>query len=182
MKENFEQALASSIFKTDVEKSFVDKVLGRKDVEEIREIVKKKRLQRDDLMHLMYMLSSVELKLMNYGEWDRYVMAKYFVWIRDFVALCESIMDYKDDLQKKEKKGKLKLSKRTWQIFENNLRLIEHNIKFLVDLYFNLSRSTQSLGGTAFLELLKNKYELVYPTENAPQQEQQKLINFKWRR
>jgi len=184
MQEHVEHALANSLFQTNSEKTFIDKVLGRKDVEEIRDIVKKKRLSRDDLMHLMYMLSSVEIKLLNYGAWDRYVMAKYFVWIRDFVAICESLMDYKEDLETKEKNGEIALSLRTRQIFENNIRLIEHNIKFLIDLYFNLIRSTLSLGGTGLLELVRNKFELFYPNQaqtNA-QQEQQKLINFRWKR
>jgi len=183
MRQNFENALSNSIFSSNPEKSFVDKVLSRKDVEEIRDIVKKKRLAREDLMHLMYMLNSVEVKLANYGEWDRYIMAKYFVWIRDFVAICESIMDYKEQLEKKESQKMIVITKRTWRIFENNLQHLEHTIKFLVDLYFNLGRSTLSLGGTGFLELIKNKYEVVYPqdSENIPY-EAQKGVNFKWRR
>lgn len=181
MEEYFKNALASSIVNTTSEKSVIDKVLGRKDVEVVKEIVKKKKLEREDLMELMYMLSSVEIKLLNYEEWDRYVMAKYFVWIRDFVALAESLMDYHEDMKRKQEEGKIHLSPRTQQIFDNNMRLIEHNVKFLVDLYFNLARSTQSLSATGFLELLKSKFELVYP---APQQqpESQKMVNFKWKR
>ena len=40
---------------------------------------------------------------------------------------------------------------------------MEHNVKFLVDLYFNLARTTLSKGATGFLEILKNKYEISYP-------------------
>lgn len=185
MQEDFERALANNIFTQTSEKSFSDKVLGRADVEKVGDIIKKDRLTREDLMYLMYMLSSVEVKLFNYGEWDRYVMAKYFVWIRDFVALYESLIDYKQDLEKKEKKGDFSISPRTWQIFENNIRLTEHNIKFLIDLYFNLGRSTMSLGATGFLELLKNKFELFYPQQankEYAESQQQKMVNFKWKR
>lgn len=182
MDEYLKNALSQGIFSSQTEKTFIDKVLGRKDVEDIREIIKKKRLEREDLMHLMYMLSSVELKLLNYNEWDRYVMAKFFVWIRDYVAICESLLDYKERLD--AKKGVI-LSNRAKSIFKNNIELIEHNIKFLIDLYFNLSRSTMSISATGFMELLKNKYEVVYPSDglaNAGAQDDKKLINLKWKR
>jgi hypothetical protein len=51
------------------------------------------------------------------------------------------------------------------QLLYNNERLIEHNAKFLIDLYLNIGRTTLSLGGTGFLETLKNKYELTYPNQ-----------------
>lgn len=179
---DYEQALANSIFYNTGEKTFIEKILSRQDVQEVRELIKKPRLKREDLLELLYMLSSIESKLWNYSEWDRYIMAKYFVWIREFVAVCEQLFDYKEDLSKKEKQGKIKLSERTIKIFENNMRLMEHNIKFLVDLYFNLGRTTLSLGATGFLEILKNKYEIHYPTQALPTPEKQPAIQFKWKK
>ena len=44
--------------------------------------------------------------------------------------------------------------------------LLEHNAKFLIDLYLNIGRTSLSVGVTGLLELLKNKYELVYPQQN----------------
>lgn len=185
MEEQVQQALANSLFSSPTEKTFVDKILSRKDVDQVAEIVKKKRLQREDLMFLMYMLNSVELKLVNYGEWDRYIMAKYFVWIRDFCALAESLMDYKEDLEDKNKKKEIEITERAAQMIENNLRLIEHNIKFLIDLYFNLSRSTLSLGATGLMEILKNKFEVSYPNQEGGgvvAQEKKSPVQFKWSR
>lgn len=181
---DFEDKLSQGFFKSSSEKTYVDKLMARKDVEEVREIIKKERLSREDLVSLLYMLTSVESKLVNLGSWDRYVQLKYFVWIREFVAVAEQLYDYKEDLQKKEERTKDILKKiivekkevsdeelkqiffitpRSRQMFDNNMRLMEHNVKFLVDLYFNLLRTTLSLGGTGFLEVLKNKYELSYP-------------------
>lgn len=184
---DFEDKLSGGFFKSTSEKTYIDKLMARKDVEEVREIIKKERLSREDLVSLLYMLTSVESKLVNLGQWDRYVQLKYFVWIREFVAVAEQLYDYKEDLEKKEKRTKdilrrliikreeigedeLKLifmiTPRSRQMFDNNMRLMEHNVKFLVDLYFNLLRTTLSLGGTGFLEVLKNKYELSYPEMN----------------
>lgn len=164
---SFEQQMQSGLFTSNAEKTFIDKLLGRKDVEAIREIIRKPRLNREDLLDLLYMLSSVESKLLNYGPWDRYIILKYFVWIREFVALSEHLFDYKDRIEAKELTGQATLSPRTKQLFDNNIRLMEHNVKFLVDLYFNIGRTTLSLGATGFLEPLKNKYEVNYPQQQA---------------
>lgn len=195
---SFENALESSFFKGPSEKTFIDKLLGREDVESVRKIISKKQLSREDMMSLLNLLSSNESKLWNYGEWDRYIMAKFFVWIREFVAVAENLYDYKDDLEKKanlckfcskvkeeckclEFKPQFKLNKETEQIFFNVSRLLEHNVKFLVDLYFNLSRTTLSLGAVGLLELLKNKYEVVYPEKGMTKQPiQQNPIQLKW--
>lgn len=155
----FEDDLKENLFKRNEEKSFIDKMLARREVDEIREIIKKKELSREDILDLLYMLSSNESKLLNFSEWDRYVILKYFVWIRDFVKIVEGLYDYKDDLSKAE----YNLTPETVQILNNNDRLLSHNTKFLVDLYFNICRTTLSIGATGIMELLKNKFEVSYP-------------------
>lgn len=186
--ENFEQSLQNSIFSGQSEKSFIDKLLAKSDVDRVRELIRTNKLKREDLLELLYLLSGNEAKLLNYGEWDRYIILKFFVWIREFVKVAEIMFDYQEDLKKKEntcknckKLGKTKekenkcscenfisssiLTERTKQLLYNNERYIEHNVKFLVDLYFNIGRTTLSLGATGIMELLKNKYEVVYPQQ-----------------
>lgn len=158
---SFEQNLQKGLFASPGEKTFVDKVLAKDDIDKIRVLIKKTRLDRTDLLEILYLLSSSESKLLNYGEWDRYVILKFFVWIREFVKICEQLYDYQEDLEDK----KIKLSKRTEQMFDNNMRLMEHNIKFLVDLYLNIGRTSLSIGATGLLEILKNKYEISYPQQ-----------------
>lgn len=155
----FEQNLQNSMFQGNREKTFIDKIFAKDDVNKLQELIKKPKLKREELLELLYLLSSVESKLLNYGEWDRYVILKFFVWVREFVKIAELLYDYRDDLKKR--KGFV-LSKRAKQLLENNERLIEHNAKFLIDLYLNIGRTTLSLGGTGFLETLKNKYEMAY--------------------
>lgn len=162
----FEDSLAHTIFNTSSEKTFIDKILARQDVDKIEELISKPKLKREDLLKLLYLLSGNEAKLLNYGAWDRYVILKFFVWIREFIKIAELLYDYQDDLKKKKRK----LTPRTDKLLYNNERLIEHNAKFLIDLYFNIARTTLSLGATGLMELLKNKYEVVYPGQPLTQQ------------
>ena len=160
----FEESLERKIFSNSTgDKTFIDKLLAQKDVDAIRVIIKKSNLSREDMIELLYLLSSNESKMLNYGEWDRYIILKFFVWIREFVKLAELMFDYEDDLLEKEKKGVFVLSDRTKKLLKNNKRLIEHNVKFLIDLYVNIARTTLSLGASGFMEILKNKYEISYP-------------------
>lgn len=157
----YEKDLQQAIFSSGTEKTLIDKVLAKEDVNRGRELVKKNNLTRSDLLELLYLLASTESKLLNLGEWDRYILLKFFVWIREFIKIAELIYDYKDYLAEK----KFKLSDRANKMLENNVKLIEHNAKFLIDLYFNISRTTISLGAVGLLELIKNKYEVVYPSQ-----------------
>lgn len=202
----FEKQIENSLFSGQSEKTFIDKILAKEDVNAVRELIKKPKLERADLLELLYLLSGTEAKLLNYGEWDRYIILKFFVWIREFVKIAEILYDYQDDLKIKmrlctcggytkvtKSDGDLKkctcevpdfdfiLSNRTKQLLYNNERLIEHNAKFLIDLYFNIGRTTLSLGATGIMELLKNKFEMIYPTNpmTAAPEQKQPLIQFK---
>jgi len=159
----FEKALEQSLFKKDPEKSFIDKLLAKNDVEKVRELMKKDNLTRSELLELLYQCTSNEIKLVNLGSRERYILLKFFVWIRETIKIAEIMYDNQDYLQAQEKQGIIMLSPRCKKILKNNERLMEHNIKFLIDMYFIIARSTMSLGGTGFMELLKNKFEIAYP-------------------
>lgn len=199
----FEEKVKQSLFSPQTEKTYIDKILARQDVESIRSLIKKSKLTRQEINELLYLLTSVESKLLNYSEWDRYVILKFFVWIRETAKVTELLFDYQDDLltrettcikcKKRHPKLKLQsditckckkfkpvriLTDRTKQHIYNNERLIEHNTKFLVDLYLNIGRTSLSLGATGIMELLKNKYELYYPNMQQQQQDKGGMFNF----
>lgn len=163
---SFEQNLQQGLFTPNPEKTYIDKLLARKEVERTKELIKKTELEREEILELLHMCSSTESKLLNLGEYDRYVILKFFVWIREFVKVAEQMFDMEEDLNIQEEQGKITLSGRSKQILKNNKRLIGHNTKFLVELYFNIQRTTLSIGATGFLELLKNKFEMAYPFAN----------------
>jgi len=156
---SFESRLGNSMPSGNAEKTFVDKVLSRQDAERMRNLIKKPKLKREELLELLYLMSGIESKLLNLGAWDRYIICKFFVWIREFIKITELIFDYRDDL---EKKKEFSINPRTKQLFENVERNMEHSAKFLIDLFLLISRTTLSLGATGFLEILKQKYEVAY--------------------
>lgn len=165
----FEKKLSKGMFSGYGEKTFIDKVLAKDDVKAIQELIKKPRLKRDELLEILYLISGTEAKILNYSEWDRYVILKFFVWIREFVKVAELLFDYEEELKKKESENKIDLTERTKKLIDNNALLIQHNAKFLIDLYLNISRTSMSLGMSAFLELVRNKYEVQYNQEQAQQ-------------
>ena len=157
-----EEELKKGIFGQPKDKTFIDKLLARSEIEKTKELIKKERLTRSELLELLYMCIGTEAKLVNLSDWDRYVVLKFFVWIREFIKVAELMYDMRDSFEAKKKLG-IQLKPRTEIILLNNERLIEHNAKFLIDLYFNILRTTLSIGGTGFTEILNNKFEINYP-------------------
>ena len=196
---DFEQILQNAVFANKGEKTFIDKLLAKEEAGRVKDLISKNNLTRQDLLELLYLLSGTESKLLNYGAWDRYIILKYFVWIRQFIKIAENLFDYQDDILRKtstcltckkllmnfEKEKKectckkpnpmTVLTPRTKKLLFNTQRNLEHAAKFNIDLYFNIARTTLSLGATAFMEMLKNKFELSYPQGqpvNTPIQQQ----------
>jgi hypothetical protein len=72
------------------------------------------------------------------------------------------------------------LSDRTKRIFLNNKLLLEHNVKFLINLYLNMARTSLSVGASGFIEILKNKFEINYTQPINPVVQQEKKDFFGW--
>lgn len=178
----FEEQLQKSIFSGQQERTFIDKVLAKDDVNRLRDLIRTPELKRKEILEILYLISGTESKLLNYSDWDRYIILKFFVWIREFVKILEILFDYEDwlaeqektcsqckkqikdpDCQCKDSHPTLKTTDRTKQLLKNNKLLLQHNAKFLVELYLNIARTSMSVGGAGFSELLKNKFEIFYP-------------------
>ncbi len=50
---DFEQSLQSSLFSGQSEKSYIDKLLAKQDVDRIRELIRTNKLKREDLLELL---------------------------------------------------------------------------------------------------------------------------------
>lgn len=157
---NVEAEIQKNMFSKNHEKTFIDKLLSRKEIEEIKKLVKKPNLNRSELLELLYLIGATEQKLVNYDEWNRYVILKFFVWLRDFISVCELWFDVKDQLDDNQD---IVLSDQENELLERDRQLLEHNAKFLVDLYLNIGRTSLSINATGFFELMRNKYEISYP-------------------
>jgi len=199
------------------DKSYIDKVLGHKYFDEIKNLMKKSPLNREDLNELLSLLSSPELKMVNFDMQERHAVLLYYSWLREFVSLLQSFYDYKDYVENNSKicitcdnevdkcncvKGlnykeinmkidiynqqvniinyvtnknlkplkkykvqvkKIELQDRTKRVLENARIQLEKNVKFLMDMYFNVIRTSLSLSGHGFDSVLTNKFELFYP-------------------
>lgn len=156
----FEEALSNNLINSQKEKTFIDKLLSKDEVKRIQELIKKNGLSREELLELLYLISANEAKLVNYSQWDRYVILKYYCWLREFIKITELLYDYQDRL---EKNTKFKITTNSKRQLHNISKLFEHNAKFLIDLYLNIARTSLSVGAVAFKEISQNKFELNYP-------------------
>lgn len=159
----FENLIASTFLKKDTEKSLVDKMLGKKDIEEIQILISKDNLTLEDLFKLLYMMSASEQKLLNYNEWERYIMLKFFVWIREFIMVLIYLRRYQEDINLK----KNKTTDRAVKLLNDSVYEMEQGIKFLLDLYFNIGRTSLSVEAVGFRELLSNRFEVNYMKSKA---------------
>jgi hypothetical protein len=175
---SYESWLGKSAFRQPQEKSFIDKLLGRKEVYALEQLMKKEDLTRSELLDMLYMLTSVELKLANLGEYDRYLLGKYFTWVRDFVALAEFLYDYQSEIKncnftpeaKKDIEDTLKAIQKT----------ILHDVKFSVDIYLYLIRSTMGLTAFAFDSLSRQRFEYEYSGNYGAIQQPQQPSKGSW--
>jgi len=155
----FENLLSQKLHTQQTEKTFIDKLLGRKEAERLRELIKKDDLTREELLELLYMLSNIELKLTNLTEYDRYLLGKYFTWVRDLTKLAEFLYDYEQQFEKFDfKKHKEKIKNTLDQI----KKMVLHDVKFGVDVFLFLARSTLGLNAFAFDSLSKSRFEYEY--------------------
>lgn len=101
--QSYEQSLAQHVFKKNAEKTFVDKVLNRQDNQRINELMKKKDLSEDDIHEILHLVSTINNKLANFDDWDRYLLGKDFAWIREFATHCVSVLNWETELKNKKK-------------------------------------------------------------------------------
>lgn len=170
---SLENAMANNLFSQNQERTFIDKVLAKNEIEEIKELMEKETLDRKDLGRLTYLIGAVEIKLVNLGEWERYILGKYFAWLRDFISTLEMEYDYYDKIATNE----IEVNEETKRMATNAHNLLIHNTKASIDLFFYLARSTLSLGNTAFDTLTTSRFEYAYPSAPQPQGEEKKSFS-----
>lgn len=153
-----EQALEKSLMTKDSEKSYLDKVYGRKDIEDIRKLMTKEHLNREDVNKLLDLMAGQEAKLVNMGAYERYVILKFYAWIADICRKAQYLYDYEEDVVN----GKVGLDQDTKRLFETAKFRLEYAIKYLVEVYLNINRTSLSLGGTGFSSGIETKWDITY--------------------
>lgn len=194
------QQLSRQLFTGESEKSLVDKLLGRQDADKLHGLMQKEPLDRSDVEEILFLMTSIDQKIVNYDVWDRYVVVKLFPWVKDYSTVCKTWMLYEDQYKKgmfdkdftivKEKEikvdGKTKtINQRivldeTKNIIAEISKYLQHNLKFLISIFLLVSNSTLSIDGAAFETLTTSRYEYSYPSIPLPQPQQRRsIINFK---
>lgn len=158
-----EDQIMQGMNKITPEKTFLDKILAREDIRKLETLIRKPKWTREDLLVVLYLINSGESKLLNLTTWDRYILVKFFVWIREFVKNIELLFDYEEFLDAKKKKDpEFKLSNTSERLLATAKQMMEHNAKFLIDLYLAIGRTSLSINAVAFTETLRNKFEIAY--------------------
>lgn len=148
-----------SLYRKDSEKARTDKLLAKDDIAKIEDIIRKDKLELKDLRNLVYLLAGAEIKLVNLGKEDRILIGKFLTWIRDLIAIYEvRIKNNTLLLANPNTTAETLLASKTIS------QLLDEYIKYLASLYLYGTRSSLSLGATAFHSLNTEKFEYEYNT------------------
>jgi hypothetical protein len=105
-------------------------------------------------------LAGAEIKLVNFGKSDRLLIGKFLTWIRDLIAIYEVRIKNNDLLL-----GNEKTTDETLLASKTISQMLDEYIKYLAALFLYGTRSSLSLGATAFSSLNTEKYEYEYNTK-----------------
>jgi len=181
----FYQNLSRVLFQGESEKSLVDKLLGRQDADKLHMLMQKEPLNKSDIEEILFLMTSIDQKIVNYDEWDRYVIIKLFPWVKDYSTICKTWMIYEEQFEKgnfnndfsiveaTEGKQEIKpILDETKNIISETTKYLQHNLKFLISIFLLVSNSTLSIDGAAFETLTTSRYEYSYPNLPLPQPQQ----------
>lgn len=150
---------SQSLYRMDNEKARTDKLLAKDDIAKIEELIKKDRLELKDLRNLVYLLAGAEIKLVNFGKSDRILIGKFLTWIRDLIAIYEVRIKDNELLMSNPK-----TTNETILAAKTISQMLDEYIKYLAALFLYGTRSSLSLGATAFSSLNTEKFEYEYNT------------------
>lgn len=174
MQESFEDALARQMqYVQNNEKTFIDKLTAKDDVVRMRELHKRLKVSREEVMEMLQLMVGNESKLLNFNEYERYVFGRYFIKIREGFQVDELIWELYEKVKNQTNDPEV------LKIWEQNIDRVNSTSKFFVDNFQWLTRSGMSIEGSGFDNILKNRFELAYPSKsNAPQEKRGLLEGF----
>jgi len=149
-----------NLYRPDKEKARTDKLLAKDDISKIEELIRKDRLELKDLRNLVYLLAGAEIKLVNFGKEDRILIGKFLTWIRDLIAIYEVRIKNNVLLH-----ANPKTTPESLLAAKTISQMLDEYIKYLAALFLYGTRSSLSLGATAFTSLNTEKYEYEYNTK-----------------
>jgi hypothetical protein len=176
------------------ERTSIDKMLGKQEIDDVKELIKKSHLTREELLELLYRVHSTECKLLNLDEKLKYLLSKYFVWIGDFILCIHLMFDFAEQLKtqealmsKKEYKPtgrEIILSEDSKKMFSDMQISMEEAAKFLITVYYSVARPTVSIGAMGLKEASTTRIQSFSQAEQSampPQQDNKPVVVGRWK-
>ena len=171
----FYQNLSKALFQGESEKSLVDKLLGRQDADKLHSLMQKEPLTKSDIEEILFLMTSIDQKIVNYDEWDRYVIVKLFPWVKNYSTICKTWMIYEEQFANGDFDQDFtdpSILEETKKTVGETTKYLQHNLKFLISIFLLVSNSTLSIDGAAFETLTTSRFEYHYPNLSLPQPQQ----------
>lgn len=149
---------APSLYNQDAEKSWTDKLLGAKEIEEIKEIIKKPLIFREDTHNLMLLMNAIESKLVNLNEYERRELGTFVIFLGNRIRMMDVLFDIQDKIEN----GTYQLLEASHRKFLETYYKMSHNIKYLFTVFTFPSRTSLSLDAFAIKNLMKTSYDISY--------------------
>jgi hypothetical protein len=193
MDEITRQAIERAITNSQSEKTSIDKISVRQEVDRLRELMRKAVLTREDILEIHALLISNEAKFVNLSDHERWIINKFYVWINDLVSCAEEWEDYrieKNSLMQERLKVLRQHSckdheclscterarlERIMYLRQNITNQLQDVIKFLCRVYVNITRTSLSSKAYMVGKVMDNRWEIQYGIPQAPAEEPKKF-------
>ena len=169
---SYEQQLGREMFGRERARSSIDKALATEDVAELKRLISKDNMTKEDFSNLIYHLTSTELKLIKLDGHTQYILLKFFVWVREYVRVAQKFYDVETKLKgnlnnlfsKEDISGtpQEEVSPIGLDLFDQAKRGVILDAKFMIDVFLGMARSTLSMDAVGFQKTLTESHEIEY--------------------
>lgn len=157
MIDPLEQIVAQQMSTPVVEKSLLDKLFAKEDIQRITAIHKKANPSREEMQELLQLLTGIESKLLNFDEDYPHILGRYFVRIRETFAHYETMEEFYSQIKP------LLTEERTKELFEAMIYKLKSTCLIYSSNFQWIERATMSIEGAGFFNALTNRFEFSYP-------------------
>lgn len=163
-----EQALSKVSLTNPSDKTYVEKLTSKEEVNEIKALMEKEILTEEDWGKLGNLIGGVEQKLVNYGDTTRYYSGKYTTWIQDAITIA---ITHLKNMKITKKTDPTTVTTEAQKQVAQGLNL---EVKKMINIFLFFNRSSLSLGAMAFEALTKQRIEQEYLAKGFPGTEREK--------
>lgn len=176
MDNNFEKNLAQTVYTNSAERTNVDKLTARDELNEIKELVLKENMTLEEVNKLIHLLTSTQAKLWNFDAegLERNVIGKYFIWLREYAVMTAKLLTFKSKTIKEEM---YQLNEEEKLLLDDAIRIQLETLKFQISIFQYMGNTSLSIEGAAFDKLGSSNYRYSYPNQTGIDEAGQGLIN-----